>query len=94
MAAIGNLVLGHLLVIALRADHAGEAAFLAEQRAAVEHPLHQPVGHAEHGEGQARGLGILQVAGIDRLVAELRRLRHECFQLVRTDGHDDMVIFF
>src|SRR5258706_16212598 len=44
MAALGDLVERHLLVIALGADDAGEAAFLAEQRTAVEHPLHQADG--------------------------------------------------
>src|SRR5687768_12738998 len=48
MAALGHLFERQLLVVALRADHACEASALAEQRAAVEHPLHEAVGQAEH----------------------------------------------
>src|SRR5881394_86470 len=57
LATLGELIERHLLMIALRADHAGETAFLAEQRAAVEHPLHDAIGEPEHGEGQAHALG-------------------------------------
>jgi len=48
VAALGELVERHLLVIALRTDHAHQPSLLAEQRAAVEHPLHQSIGEAEH----------------------------------------------
>ena len=47
VAPVGDFFLRHLLVVALRADHGGEQAFLAGEGAAVEDQLHQAVGEAE-----------------------------------------------
>jgi hypothetical protein len=75
---------GHLLMLALRADHASKPAFLSEQRASVEDPLHEALPHAEHRELEPRALRILQVARIDRLVGELEiRLRHHVLRVGR-----------
>ena len=79
-------VVAHLLMLALGADHAREPAALAEQRAAVEHPLHQARVEAEHRQRQAHLRRVLQVAGGDRLVLELgREARQQRVELVRPD---------
>src|SRR2546425_2810931 len=92
MAALAQLVERHLLVVALRADDAGEPPALSEQRASVEDPLHQPVSHAEHRKAQLHLLAVLEIAGVDRLVGIIRRyLRQKRFQLVRPDRDDRRV---
>src|SRR5256885_16201984 len=91
MTALGKFIERQLLVVALRADDAGEAAFLAEQRAAVERPLHQAVGEAEHRQWQLHARRILQIARVDRLGLVLRRIGNERLQLVRADGDDDAI---
>src|SRR5207248_6384804 len=91
MAALGELVERKLLMVALCADDAREAAFLAEEQPAVEHPLHEALGEAEHRQRQADALSILEVTGIDRLVRVLGRIRHDGLQLVRPDGDDHAI---
>jgi hypothetical protein len=94
VAGRGKLLLRHLLVIALRADHGGQAPLFSHQRAAIEHPLHEPVRQPEHGKGKSRARLVLQVAGGDRLVLEFGHgFGQQGLQLVRADGQDHRRIF-
>ena len=92
MAGGGELVLRHLLVVALRADHGGEQPLVAGEPAAIENPLDQPLREPEHGKGQARVRRVLEIAGVDRLVLPLARERgREDLQLVRAYGEDHRI---
>src|ERR1043166_4962197 len=75
----GELVLAHFLVRAARADHAGEAPALAEERAAVEHPLHQAPREPEHRERKPHALLILEIGGVSRLLPLFNRAFEELF---------------
>jgi len=91
VAVRSEFVLRHLLVIALRADDAGNEPALAGQRASVEGPLHQAACKTQHRECQLHAFRVLQVAGIDWLVLELgRQIGKQRLYLVRPDGNDDM----
>src|SRR5512134_589170 len=98
-----KLVVGEVLVRALRADDGGDDAALTRERAPVERPLQQPAVEAEHGRRQNSLRRIAQVDRVDWLVGEsLHRFRsfgqrrnadQECRCMIGGQGTHDVTEF-
>ena len=89
MAGGGELVVLHLLVVALRADDAGQQSRVTSKLSPIECPLHDAFGETEHRDRQLHRCRILEINGEDRLVGVAAgEARQQRLELVRPDSDD------